>query len=67
MDISNPNTLPINLVKETHGALLVKIDLLEFLPKTCGKIALRCDDGTTMPFFESIKLKLLKIILQQIY
>jgi len=51
MDISNPNTLPINLVKETHGALLVKIDLLEFLPKTCGKIALRCDDGATMPLF----------------
>jgi hypothetical protein len=50
MDISNPNTLPINLVKETHGALLVKIDLLEFLPKTCGKIALWYGDVATCCF-----------------
>ena len=41
MNISNPHTMPINLVKESFGPLLVKIDLLDYKPTEIKKNSLK--------------------------
>ena len=40
MNISDPHTMPITLVKDSVGSLLVKIDLLDYKPKEIDKIPL---------------------------